>query len=473
MMLRDVDLAKAVRNYEICNNSAIEIYCSLKTEYEVLSQQYGQHGNILGLLFHDLMVHLTCILIQRESFGDYGEGGMFPYVNKNYSFSPYKISSDQVSRHQLTTRISRSLRQFGVIPVSVGEAIPFGHCESSFKQKLFSALTEYKQLEKMYLPGCDDQISFLLETVKSICKNFSIPNIDVVLGNWRNYALSHVTSRQKIVGNKWLIVGTRVDLQNRKLSLEYLQQEKEVIGITHGEIGNTVFDEPLFGYAELGLCSTLVDYGEKRIRGNFNQSLNRVDNVCARSSRTVREVYKSSDCIRNTNGPNTRFLYIPTAYVENYQYAPYRALEDDAYRRWQSYIISEGKSLTLKSHPKSIAPVFDVNREERWLENCINDYDVLILDYYSTAATLALVTDKPVIFFDIGLRRLCPEFKDIVRARCYYKEIDFMFDVNSQVRETFSEFSKCEQVWSNKDLPQYAITSDHSDYLLTVLRKMI
>ena len=283
MMLHDVDLAKAVRNYEICNDYAIEIYCNLKTEYELLSRQYGYHGNILGLFFHDLMVHLTCILVQRESFGDYGENAIFPYVNKNYSFSPYKISDDRASRCKLSTHLSRKIRKFGVIPVSVGEAIPFGYCESPLKKKLFSALTEYKLLDKMYLPGFDDQVSFLLETVKSICRTVSIPNVDTVLNNWRNYAFSHVTNRQKIVGNKWLIVGTRVDLQNRKLSLEYLQQEKEVIGITHGEIGNTVFDEPLFGYAELGLCSRLVDYGDKRIRGKFNQSLSRVDKFYTRS----------------------------------------------------------------------------------------------------------------------------------------------------------------------------------------------
>ena len=86
---------------------------------------------------------------------------------------------------------------------------------------------------------------------------------------------------------------------------------------------------------------------------------------------------------------------------------------------------------------------------------------------------MALFTDKPVIFFDIGLRRLCPEYKDFVRARCYYKKIDFVVDVNSQVREAFSEFAKCERVWSNKDFPQFAMASDHSGDLLTVLRKMI
>jgi hypothetical protein len=84
--------------------------------------------------------------------------------------------------------------------------------------------------------------------------------------------LLHTTAEQQILHERGLLLGTRNNLQNRKLATNYLQQGKEVVAVTHGEVANSVMDEPSFGYSERTLCSTLVGYGDFNQDGSFNVS---------------------------------------------------------------------------------------------------------------------------------------------------------------------------------------------------------
>ena len=88
-----------------------------------------------------------------------------------------------------------------------------------------------------------------------------------------------------------------------------------------------------------------------------------------------------------------------------------------------------------------------------------------MLDYYSTAASIALFTQKPVIFFDIGLRNLVPEYLELVRKRCHYVLIDWSQDISEQIVEAVTLFQKTTSQWSNVDLEPYAIRSDNTDGL--------
>ena len=59
------------------------------------------------------------------------------------------------------------------------------------------------------------------------------------------------------------------------------------------------------------------------------------------------------------------------------------------------------------------------------LEECIEDYDVLMFDFFATGAVHAIFSDKPVIYFDIGLRSLNKQFAYDLRQRCTVVNIDF------------------------------------------------
>ena len=128
-------------------------------------------------------------------------------------------------------------------------------------------------LFRSFLPKRQKQFGALTDVVSELANILCIPKLDCLIHNWREYVSYHTSTKESIIPEKRLVTGSRASLQNRKLAINFLQQAKPVIGITHGEITNTIFDEPLFGYAELGFCSVLIDYGERRLEGSHNKPL--------------------------------------------------------------------------------------------------------------------------------------------------------------------------------------------------------
>jgi len=84
---------------------------------------------------------------------------------------------------------------------------------------------------------------------------------------------------------------------------------------------------------------------------------------------------------------------------------------------------------------------------------------VLVLDYYSTGATLAISSDKPVIFFDIGLRNLVSVYKEFLRRRCHYVDIDWGQNLQEQIGEALSKLMMTSITWDNSFLDSFSITS--------------
>ena len=430
-----------------------------------MAKEFGLHGNVIGLFYHDLMIHFSGIVIHRESVGHYGDDLEFPFVNKKYALSPFILAESNFACELVNRDLKIAWREFPLTPIAAGEAIPIRTGMLSIQSKIVSTFTTYIPFVKASLPDRSEQWDALQCVIIELCRRLVIPRADVVIKNWKRYFNLHTTSDDRVVPHRGLIVGTRASIQNRKLAINYLQQSKPVVGMTHGEISNSVFDEPLFGYAELGLCSVLLDYGERCIKGKLNQPLIPPDVVLSRTSQTIKRVYRKSAVIGSRKLEASQRLYVPTVYNQNLHYAPYRGFEDGLYLKWQTFLLDSFKDLTLKVHPKSYKPPFDVPMETRLLEQCIREYDVLVLDYYSTAASIALFTQKPVIFFDIGLRNLVPEYLELVRKRCHYVLIDWSQDISEQIVEAVTLFQNTTAQWSNIDLEPYAIRSDNADGL--------
>ena len=52
---------------------ALELYMTLKNGFDDLAKVSGQYGNLVGVFFHDLMIHFSGILLLREWKTDYGK----------------------------------------------------------------------------------------------------------------------------------------------------------------------------------------------------------------------------------------------------------------------------------------------------------------------------------------------------------------------------------------------------------------
>ena len=73
---------------------------------------------------------------------------------------------------------------------------------------------------------------------------------------------------------------------------------------------------------------------------------------------------------------------------------------------------------------------------------------------------LALVSDKPVIYFDIGLRRLAPKFTADLINRCEYAKINFSSDMRKQCADAMEKFWSGDREWSNSKILRYSLCEE-------------
>ena len=314
---------------------------------------------------------------------------------------------------------------------------------------------------ELFLPGRATQLTILEELIHDLCRDYDISNRDIVSENWKQYAGFHTTDKQERTWGKGVMIGTRNNLHNRKLALNYLQQGKEVVAITHGEVANSVMDEPPFGYAERTLCTTLIDYGDFDADGQYNVPIFQPRQRFYRSAPVARSIHRPSDNICPPIRQSCRALYIPTTYTGNGLYGPFHIYEDSLYKRWQQVLFKSFPGLTLKAHPKSRSePPASLTVERRRLEDCMDDYELIVFDYFATGSMLALVSDKPVIYFDIGLRRLHPKFVRELKSRCEHAKIDLNSDISRQVKATLARFWSGGASQTNTGIAPYALCEE-------------
>ena len=445
------------------DTKALAIVEQIKRCHAQLSNEVGPVGNIFMIFMHDLVVHFSGILIQRGALEYYADHAIFPCVNKQYAVTPYQLSPSAFQAPKIRSGLKSRLRRLALSRTALGEALPFGYRQNRIAAKWINLLGSHKPFARAFLPRQQEQVELLRELVMQLCSDLEIPGRDAIWHNWQQYVLLHTTVEQQILHERGLLLGTRNNLQNRKLATNYLQQGKEVIAITHGEVANSVMDEPPFGYSERTLCSTLVDYGDFDQDGSFNVPWVSPQRRLYRSGLSAQAVHRPSQRIVLPRRDRCRALYIPTTYHGNGLYGPFHVYEDAVYHRWQRALFGAFAGLTFKVHPKSrAAPLTGVAVDKRPLEECIGDYDLLVFDYFATGSMLALVSNKPVIYCDIGLRRLHPHFVRDLKNRCEYVKIDLECELTPQLGNAFAQCWSDAAVRSNEGITPYVLCRQDS-----------
>ena len=445
------------------NDAVLSVINILSSREKLIRREIDSIGSVYSVFFHNLVIHFSGILIQREVAVSNTSVAPFPYVSKEYALSPGFVDLRTGESASNSKSVKRRLRELQLLPFAIGNSIPFGYKQSYWLSKLVNLLGEYQKPAKIVIHRSDLQLDNLSDCFQQICRQHSIPNVDVIRRNWLEYISYHSTHKLAPSELKMLIVGNRQDLQNRKLAHNFMEEGKEVIGFTHGEIASTIFDEPMYRYAERGLCSTLVEYGEQPRQAEGEEVMLAPERTLYRESRVAASIYSPSGNITPRRLESIKALYIPTTYVGNQIYGPFCAYPDSVYFEWHSAISRALPSLRFKAHPKSRGDLKLPGLEDkRWLNDCIEEYDVLILDYMATSTALAMLTDKPVIFFDIGLRRLTQDFMKILKERCHYIRIDINGNFDQQVQEGIASFSSSTRCWSNLKVAKYCLSEDES-----------
>ena len=437
---------------------AFEICAKLQQRYDQVATEYSSSGNIIGVFFHDLVIHFTGIIIHRNTVNDYGGVAQFPWVNKKYAITPERVEEPSFLSAPDNLGLRELIKSLRFIPVAVGQSIPLGYGYQQYIGKVLKIILPHLGWTRCFIPGRKAQFILLEELILELCKEYQIKNSKIVCENWKRYADLHITDKQTVVKEKGILVGTRNNLHNRKLAINFLQQEKEVIGFTHGEISNHVLDEPVYGYSDKTLCTTLVDYGTFSPDVVSFPPIIKPIKECRRSSPVVAQVYQRSERIEYQGSREVRNLFIPTIYQQNFLYGPKHAYESQEYYRWHQTLEQCIPNLTTKLHPKTrFRPKFECEVENRMLENCIEDYDVLIFDFFATGAVHAIFSDKPVIYFDIGLRSLNKQFMHDLKQRCTVINIDFALGWEEQIQSGLQQYEAERRTCSNTGLEKYAL----------------
>jgi len=457
------------------DKEALVIYETLLSSFQEVANCYGIIGNVFGLFFHDLLAHFSGILFFRERASAPNFETRFPYASPEYSKAPFVVPQDTyISYTPIGSGLARNLRAAKILPVAMGGGISWGYYNDAISGRLLSVLGAQQKFTRCYLPNQPEQVDALIDCVRRICSQYSIANSEIVETNWRHYSNFHTTPDQIINREKGAIVGSRMNHENRKIAINFLQQEKPVVGYTHGEICNEIMNEPAIGYAELGYCSVLVDYGDYKDDGNctYNKPLVKPTKTIRRGSRSVRKVYRPNAAIKATTSKTENWLYVPTGYNESQYYGPFRGYTDEMYRTWQRALMQGCPNLTIKIHPKSKS--FNEGKiETRRLEQCVQDYDVLIFDYYSTAMTVGIFTDKPVVYFDIGLRQMSKQFREDLQKRVFLSQIDTRVSFDEQIRQAIEQFRQDDFEYTNIHLEKYSFAREHVHEVWSPLRQIL
>ena len=117
------------------------------------------------------------------------------------------------------------------------------------------------------------------------------------------------------------------------------------------------------------------------------------------------------------------------------RYGPYRDVHPIIYKNWQEKLINfieleTGKDLLIQLHPKRQNTKFDpiagriLNYSEDEIFKYIDDIDGFIIDYPSTSLAKVSSTNKPIIFFDLGLRKFNKMALESIKRRTYYNKIN-------------------------------------------------
>ena len=91
-VLTNQEVSRAINSYHESNRLSLEIYNYLLQRFGDSSGDFSPISNIFGLFFHDLMIHFSGIVIQREFVRqDKNEIVAFPFGSTKYARRPFII----------------------------------------------------------------------------------------------------------------------------------------------------------------------------------------------------------------------------------------------------------------------------------------------------------------------------------------------------------------------------------------------
>ena len=431
--------------YGINNFVNQEIIDDLYENFEVLNCNSRHNINIISIFFHEIVVFLTSWVIVKNSDTKYLNDAKLPFVSS--SFIEQKAPRFSFSNSP-EIKWSKKLKILSLISklvpfkknISISNNVP-----SFFLNKLeFIFIFNYRLIlpstSKIYFQDSERQIEFLKSTINNVSNKYNLSLNEYKIEAFISYVRQFIIARD-ITCEDGLITGTNLNINSRILSANRIVNSKKVIASDHSLLGLKIINEPFCEYGEFAF---ITDYFDNRKSVIEDKNIRFTPNIhIHNNSINLREIPKNID----RNKKKLKYIYIPTSFAGNYLYGPYRNFEDKLYSKWQLYMLNfySDLDITVKAHPKSkgdIKYADTLNVIYGSVEEELKNYDVIILDYISSAFATSMLSSLPVVYFDLSIRDINRSASSDIKESCYYHKINLDKDLPIQLKLAHDDFVK-------------------------------
>ncbi|MEM4396788.1 MAG: hypothetical protein QXR30_03995 [Candidatus Woesearchaeota archaeon] len=472
------------------DKTCLEIYNILLKNYRELNSKTDQFTNIIGIFFHEIMIFTTNYFLLSNSKGSYNVKIDFPYLTSNYVKKPYIVSFQGNSRSNgqdknifnyifnfnykkllyiletfhlnLLVKISNLNYNNSLIALPNKQRFDIYNIIKKFKIKIL----DEKPL--LYVDDKRAQLDFLSSTLFEIFNFIGVVggNLDILIKSFINYVESRITEKQIRIKEDIFLSNTNSILNNRIFSSLFLLNNKKVISLSHGYSSFLKLDEPIVGYGELSYCNYYIDYGSI-LNTNFTNFQSPLISIKPKiihiNCKKVEKLYRKKVIKHHYLTKFSNILYIPNAFIANQRYGPFRDIEDFYYLKWQKTLLNLGYNIYYKIHPNNLIfykELSNIKIVTERIEKIIEKFDIIILDFLGSAYDLAIASDKPVIYFNFGLRNFTKEALELIKKRFFWYDIDLNLDYKEQILSAFNNYNDSKAEKFNEYSELYSINYD-------------
>ncbi|GEM_PF-3321384 len=414
----------------------LAVYRGLRDAVAACAPLAAGHRNLAALLFPRLMALVTGLVLRERERGGPGPPlaphGAFPalgWADPARGEAP-RVEHAPPARPRAVARLAARLATLvarGRRVAVYNPGFPIGALARALVRMGLAPTLPH--VGKLAMPSAPAQLEVLGAALAGLLDDLDLGRYRATLRTLlSDYCAAYVdAAADPGAPPAWDLVlcGTLQKVPARVLAARARAHGRPVVVVSHGEGDQLIADEPRIGYGEATYATELVGYGPAGAaalaRGAYTHSLfpNEAPRYVASRSTVCARLFDPDAPIPSLAEAGGRVMYVPTTYVGPLRYGPFHSLPDADYARWQRVVHALYPQALYKRHPKLLAretPFARVQGGE--LAACLDRADVFVFDVVTTAFHIAAATDKPIVYFELGLRNLHGEARARVRERC-------------------------------------------------------
>ena len=354
-------------------------------------------NKVFFIFFHEILVFLTSALKNQDDFSMRIVDGVFQTKLNGKIDNELMYYRRRLEQHRKISKMQQLLSKIShIIP---GDKIYVSPTMQSIRKNKLNVFRKHSYVNLTKDDFTDDEISQVIDLIRNtkFVQKYKLDFDFIPLVN--HFKVN--AFRCEIKGP--VVLRTLTKSVERTIAYYAKIAQVDITVVAHGLISTSAFKEPAFEY---GYPSDvlILDYGtfstRKSARIPFKQ----------RKLKSFPRREKHED-----------YIYVPTSLSGHITYGPFRSISDNLYIKHWSNIQSIFKNVIIKAHPKQALQLPEgFTYSTKSMRETLKLDAIFIFDYVSTALLEAIEAKSKIIFLDIGIRKLHPQFiRDLAKVTTY------------------------------------------------------